>query len=182
MRLPALGLFVGALALSVGAGGSVANAGQAPPSAPTVAPLALQVTCEGQGDSAVFRIQIANTASRDTAVVLGFTVPNSQTHVVDSSFDVFAIRPATGADEDYVYVNGKYALVKNAAPWIVSLPAGQTYDLELPLKDFISRLNYSNLDVSVAPGARLVLDARPADKAAARTWTGKIETRIDGCQ
>lgn len=180
MRSRALGVSCGVLGLSLGLAVSVASAGQAPRSATTSSPLALHVTCAGTGDAAVFHVQIANTASRDTAVVLGFTVPNSQTHVVDSSFDVFAIRPATGADEDYVYVNGKYALVKNAPPWIVSVPAGKTYDLELPLRDFISRLNYSNLDVSVAPGARLVLDAQPARQAG--VWTGTIETRIDGCQ
>lgn len=163
-------------------GVSIASAGQAAPSTATPSPLTLHVTCAGTGDTALFRIQIANTASRDTSVVLGFTVPNTQTHVVDSAFDVFVIRPATGADEDYIYVEGKYALVKNAPPWIVSVPAGKTYDLELPLRDFISRLNYSSLDVSVAPGGRLVLDARPAGTARTGVWTGKVETSIERCR
>ena len=172
---------LGVLALSIGIGASPAVAGQAPASA-TKAPLTLRATCQGQGDSAQFHVQIANTSSQDTAFVLGFTVPGSQTHVVDSSLDVFVIRPATGSDEDYVYVNGKYATVTNGAPWIVSVPAGSTYDVDLPLKDFISRLNYTNLDVSVAAGGRLVLDARPAGKTATRVWTGMVETRIDRCQ
>jgi hypothetical protein len=170
----------GILILSIGA--SVpATARQTTPGAAARPPLALRATCHGVGETAQLRVQIANTANRETAVVLGFTAPRDQTHVVDS-LDVVAVRPATGADEDYVYVNGKYALVTNGAPWIVSLAAGKTYELELPLKDFISRLNYSSLDVSVAPGTRLVLNARPAGAQHTQVWTGQVDTRIDACE
>jgi len=182
MRTRSVGMVFGVLALSIAVTAASARAGQAKPSAAAGSPLTLHVTCEGQGDSARFRVQIASASDRDTAVLLGFTVANGQVHVVDSSFDVFVIRAATGADEDYVYVNGKYALAKDGVPWIVSIPAGKTYDLELPLKDFISRLNYSSLDISVAPGGRFVLDAQPTGKPPARVWTGKVETRIDRCQ
>ena len=177
-----IGVIFAVLSLSAALAAPPAIAAQAGASGGTHGPLTLQVTCEGQGDAAQFHVQIANTSSQETAFVLGFTPPGSQTHVVDSSLDVFVIRPATGADEDYVYVNGKYATVTNGAPWIVSLPAGKAYDVTLPLKDFISRLNYSNLDVSVAAGARLVLDAQPAGTTATRVWTGKVETRIERCR
>ena len=180
MTARSLGLVLGVLGLSAGVAAPPV-AGQDKGSPAASAPLALRVTCQGVADAAQFHLQIANTSARDTSVLLGFSVPNSQVHVVDSSLDVFVIRPATGADEDYVYVNGKYANVKNGVPWVVSIPAGKAYDLDLPLKDFISRLNYSNLDVSVAPGARLVLDAEPAGKQAG-VWTGKVETRVDRCQ
>ena len=179
MTARSLGVLLAVVTLSPGRAAAGGFAGQAAPPAGGSALLALHVTCDGQGDSARLHIQIANTAGRETAFVLGFTPASTQVNVVDS-FDVFAIRPATGADEDFVYVNPKYALA-TGAPWVVSLAAGKAYELDLPVTDFISRLNYSNLDVSVAAGARLVLDARPAGKAPARIWTGKAETRIDRC-
>jgi hypothetical protein len=110
---------------------------------------------------------------------VGFTPANSQTHVVNS-VDLLAVRIATGADEDFVYVNPKYALA-SGAPWIISLAPGASHDLELPLKDFISGLNYSNLDPGTAGGARLVFEGRAAGKSATRVWTGKIETVLDRC-
>jgi hypothetical protein len=126
------------------------------------------------------RVEIANRSDRAAAVVLGFTAAKGQTHVVNS-IGVVATRPATGADEDYVYVNPKYALA-DGAPWIVSIAPGATQDLELPLKDFISSLNYSILEPGVVGGSRLVLQAKPAGKQSSPVWTGKIETPLDRCR
>jgi len=180
MTARALGTLFAVLSLAAGAAPGQAVAGQASPSAAASSPLALRVMCSGRGDTASLHVQIANTSGRDAAVVLGFTPANSQVHVVDA-LDVFVVRVATGADEDYVYVNPKYALA-SGAPWVVSIPAGKTYETDLAVKDFISRLNYTNLDVSVAAGGRLVLDARPAGKSGTRVWTGMVETRIDACE
>lgn len=180
MTARSAGVVFGMLALTVGPALSAA-AGQATAAA-AKAPLTLQATCEGQGNDAHVRVHIANAADRETSFVLGFLPPNSQTQVVDDSIDVFVIRPATGADEDYIFVNGKYALVTNGTPWIVSLAPGTSYDLDLPMASFISRLNYTPLDVSVAPGGRLVLNARPAKSGAAKVWTGSVEARLGACQ
>jgi hypothetical protein len=158
---------------------SMLAAAQAPPAATPSSPLTLHVTCSGRGEAALFRVQIVNTSDRPTAFVLGFTPTNTQAHVVNS-IGVVAIRPATGAGEDFGYQHPKYALA-TGAPWIVSLAPGATHDVELPLKDFISGLNFSNLDPSVASGARLVLEARPAAKQSPPVWTGKIETPIEQC-
>ncbi|HVZ20590.1 MAG TPA: hypothetical protein VG871_05985 [Vicinamibacterales bacterium] len=181
MTARSTGVVFGMLALTAGPALSAATAGQARAAA-AKAPLSLQATCEGEGNAAHVRVHIANAADRETSFVLGFLPPNGQTKVVDDSIDVFVIRPATGADEDYIYVNGKYALVTNGAPWIVSLAPGKSYDLDLPMASFISRLNYTPLDVSVAPGGRLVLSARPAKSAAAKVWTGSVETRLGQCE
>jgi hypothetical protein len=137
------------------------------------------VTCDAQGKTPTMHLQLANKSDRPTGVVVGFTPPNTQTHIVNS-VSVFAIRPATGASEEYVYVNPKYALAKGAA-WIVSLAPGATHDLDLPLVDFISGLNYSSLDPMIVGGTRLVLDARRATGQSAAVWTGKIETVLEPC-
>jgi hypothetical protein len=141
------------------------------------APLTVSATCDANVQ--VIRAQIANKSQQPISLVLGFTAPKTLAQVVNA-FDVFAIRPATGADEDYVYVNPKYALAEGA-PWIVSLAPGTTHDVELPLRDFISTLNYSSLDPSVAGGARLVLEGRPAPKQSKPVWTGKIQTVLARC-
>src|SRR5215212_7283992 len=82
-----------------GTSGSV-MAGQAPTPGPTVAPLTLRAACEGEGQDATLRVRIDNRSDRDTAVVLGKVVGNTQTKVIDSLV-VMAIRLATGANEDF---------------------------------------------------------------------------------
>ena len=77
-------------------------------------------------------------------------------------------------------MNPKYALAEGPA-WIASLAPGATHDVELPLRDFISTLNYSSLDPSVA-GARFVFEGRPAPKQSKPVWTGKIQTVLARCQ
>jgi hypothetical protein len=141
------------------------------------APLTVRASCDTP--TQMMHVQIANTSDRPTAILVGFTAATGQTHVVNS-VDVLAIRPATGADEDYVYVNPKFALA-NGAPWIVSLAPGATHDADLPLKDFISSLNYSPLDPSIAGGARVVFEGRPAAKQSTPVWTGKVQTVLAPC-
>ena len=152
---------------------------QAAPGGRASSPLTLQVTCDARGQTPLMRVQIANTSDRPTALVLGFTADKGRTQVVNS-VQVVAIRPATGADEAYVYVNPRHALTQGP-PWVVSLPAGATHEIELPLQDFISGMTYNSLDPSVAAGARLVFEARPAAKQSASVWTGSVETKIGPC-
>jgi hypothetical protein len=153
--------------------------GQTPSAGAAKSPLTLQATCSGLGDAATMRVQIANASDRPTAVVLGFTAPDGRTQVVNA-IGVSVIRIATGATEEYVYVNPKFALAQGP-PWVVSLRPGATHAVELPLRDFISTMSYANLDVSVAAGGRLFLDAQPAPKATTPVWTGRIDTAVGGC-
>lgn len=152
---------------------------QAPPSTSPPPPLTVRGDCDAKGETPVIRVQITNKSDRATALVLGFN-PNPQTHVVNS-VHVIAIRPATGASDDYLYVNPKFALAKGT-PWIVSLAPGATHDLELPLRDFISTFTYNPLDPSIVSGTRLIVDSRSASKSSAPVWTGKIETVLDVCR
>jgi hypothetical protein len=154
-------------------------AGQAAPTGSPAPPLTVRGDCDAKGETPLIRVQIANKSDRPTAVVLGFN-PNPQTHVVNS-IHVIAIRPATGASDDYLYVNPKFALAKGT-PWIVSLAPGATHDLELPLRDFISTFTYNPLDPSIVSGTRLVVDSRAASKSSTPVWTGKIETVLDVCR
>jgi hypothetical protein len=167
----------------LGAAMPSAAAAQAKPAATPNAPLTVSATCDAQGQTPLLRVQVANKSDRPTAVVLGFNADNGKTHVV-SSTSVFAIRPATGAEEEYFYVSGKYAREYRAAnpAWIVSLAPGATHDLELPLTEFISTLNYSMLDPAVVAGTRFVIMAPPAPKAATPVWTGKLEAMIGTCR
>ena len=160
-------------------GGAVtvsAAAAQTSGAANATAPLALRATCSTATQS--IHVQIANTSNRPTAVVVGFPPANGPQVV--NSVDEVAVRIATGADEDYVYVNPKFALA-SGAPWIVSLAPGATHDLELPLKDFISSLNYSPLDTGTAGGTRVVFEGRPAPKQSTPVWTGKVQTVLPPC-
>jgi hypothetical protein len=171
---------VATLAAGISVASVVATAAQKP--APAAAPpIALRVTCEGvEQPTSKLQVHVMNSSSRETAIRLGFT-PGAQTHVVDA-INIIAIRPATGADEDFLYVNPKYAAFTGTrAPWIVPLAAGASYDVELPVKDFISRMNYVPLDPAVAGGARLVLDARAAAKQPGRAWIGTVDAVIEPC-
>jgi hypothetical protein len=148
--------------------------------AKSAAPLTLRATCDAQSDVPTLRVQIVNMSSGPASVVVGFTAADGKTHVVNS-VDVIAIRLATGASEDYLYVNPKYALAKGA-PWIVLLAPGATHDMALPLVDFISTLNYNTLSPLVAGGTRVTFTARAATKSSPAVWTGTIETMLDACK
>jgi hypothetical protein len=145
------------------------------------APLTLEATCDARGETPLLHVQIANRSDRTTTVVLGFTAEDGRTRVVNA-VQVVAIRQTTGADEAYVYVDPRYALATPEPAWIESLAPGATRELELPLHDFISTLNYSSLEPDVAGGARLVLDGRPADSRPAPVWTGTVETVVEPCR
>jgi hypothetical protein len=143
------------------------------------APLTLKATCDTRGQTPVIRVTIANASAQPAAVLLGFSADGGKAQVVNA-FNVIAIRPATGADEAYVYVNPKYALTQGT-PWVVSLAPGATHDLELPLFDFISSNTFANLDPVAAGGARLVLEGRPGARSPTPVWTGRVETKLDQC-
>ena len=144
------------------------------------APLTLQVTCDATGQTPVLKVTLVNRSDRAMSIAVGFTAADGKTRVVNS-LDVIAIRPATGADEVYAYVNPKYALAKGT-PWIVSLAPGATQDLEVLLRDFISTMTYNGLDPTVAGGTRVIFEARAIAKASPPVWTGRVETKIESCR
>ena len=152
--------------------------GQGPPAKSASAPLTLRATCAAQ--PAMLHVQIANTSDQARAVVVGFNAANGQTHVVNS-IELIGIRPATGANEQYVYVNPKYALAKGPQ-WIVSLAPGATHDIHLPVSDLTSSLTIFTLDPAAVGGTRLVFEGRPSATKATPVWTGTIETVLEPCQ
>ena len=173
VKLAIASVMMAGAALRPAVSAQAASPGTPPP------PLSVRADCDAKGETPVIRVQITNKSDRATGIVLGFN-PNPQTHVVNS-VHVIAIRPATGASDDYLYVNPKFALAKGT-PWIVSLAPGATHDLELPLRDFISTFTYNPLDPSIVSGTRLIVDSRPASKSSTPVWTGTIETVLDVCR
>jgi hypothetical protein len=143
------------------------------------APLTLRATCDAGRQPAMLHVQIANTSDQPRAVVLGFNAANGQTHVVDS-IELIGIRPATGANEQYVYVNPKYALAKGPQ-WIVSLAPGATHAIDLPVSDFTSSLTFFTLDPAAVGGTRLIFEGRPSTTKSTPVWTGMIETVLEPC-
>jgi hypothetical protein len=141
--------------------------------------LTLQATCDVNGQAPVLRVQLVNKSDKALSVVVGFNA-DSKTRIVNS-FDVIAIRPATGADELYAYVNPKYATAKGT-PWVVSLAPGAAHTLEVLLRDFISTMTYNGLDPVVANGTRLIFEAKSLPRGSAPVWSGRVETRIQDCQ
>jgi hypothetical protein len=160
--------------------GQASSATPATPASTVSAPLTLQGTCDAQGPAPAMHVQLTNTSGRPTAIVLGFLAPKGQAQVV-TSISVMATRPATGADEEYLYVNPKFSLAEGP-PWILSLAAGASHTLELPLKDFISGMTYATLDPFVAGGSRLVFTAQPAGTSATPVWTGRMQIVLDSCR
>ena len=156
-----------------------AASAQGTPAQSASAPLTLRATCDAQRSPAMLHVQIANTSNQAKAVVLGFNAANGQTHIVNS-IELIGIRPATGANEQYVYVNPKYALAKGP-PWVVSLAPGATHDIDLPVSDFTSSLTFFTLDPAAVGGTRLVFEGRPS-ATKSPVWTGKIETVLEPCK
>jgi len=170
---------VAALIAVIGAATSSVLAEQAP-AAPKAGQPTLRVLCS-TSPAPVLTLTVTNPGDRDIALLLGFTPGRPQPQVLNA-LTVAVIRIATGATEEYVYVNPKYATYAGKTdPWIVPLKAGGSYDLEVPLRDFISSMNYNSLEPGTAVGGRLVLDARAVAKEPGRVWTGKIETAIEAC-
>jgi hypothetical protein len=168
-----------AVILAIGAATASAIASQSAASVPAAPPLTLHASCEGEGQAATIRVRLENRGGRDTAIVLGKLVGTEQTRVVDSLV-VMAIRLATGANEDFPFINPKHVMLSGrTAPWIETVRAGQTYEIEAPVRFFISRLNYSLLEPLTIPGTRLLLEARAAGSA--KVWTGTLETPIEPC-
>lgn len=177
---------IAAVAVAMSAAASSVSAGQAAAGAAGAAPLTLSAACEGQGPAATLRVRITNPGDRDTAIVLGRLVGAERTQVIDSLF-VMATRLATGAAEDFAFVNPKHVMLTGRSePWIVTVPAGGVYDLDAPVGFFVSRLNYSFLEPLGLPGTRLLLDARPLQHASpprgVAVWSGQVETPIQPCR
>jgi hypothetical protein len=151
--------------------------GAAKPGEPT-----LRVTCNTSVAVPTLRATVVNPGDRDVAILLGYTPGSPQPQVV-TALTVAAIRAATGATEEFPYINPKYALYDGRVePWIVTLKPGGMYEVELPIKDFISTMNYNPLEPAAATGARLVLDARAVPKQPGKVWTGKLDAAIDACR
>lgn len=169
---------VSALVVAIGAASASLTAGQAP--AATAGQPALSVLCN-TSPAPVLKLTVTNAGTQDVSLLLGFT-PGTPQPQVPNALTVAVIRIATGATEEYVYVNPKYATYSGKMePWIVSIKAGATFDLQVPLRDFISSMNYNTLEPGTAVGGRLILDARAVPRQPGRVWTGKIETMIDAC-
>jgi hypothetical protein len=169
-----------ALLIVIGVAGVSVIASQAPAAAKAAGQPTMSVVCS-TSPAPVLKVTVVNPSDRDITLQLGFTPGSPQPQVVNA-MTVAVIRIATGATEEYVYVNPKYATYAGRKdPWIVPLKAGATFDIELPLRDFISSMNYNSLEPGTAVGGRLILDARAAAKPAGAVWTGKIETPIDAC-
>jgi hypothetical protein len=171
------------MAASIVAIGVVTSAvvhGQAPVTAKAGQPT-VSVTCSIQGPTPALHVTLTNAADRDVSILLGYTPGAPQPQVVNA-VAVQVIRPATGATEEYVYVHPKYAIYAGRMdPWIVSLKPGAKFDVDLPLKDFISSMNYNALEAPVASGGQLVVDAHPVARQPG-LWTGKVEGAIDACR
>src|SRR3954468_12222334 len=90
----------------------------AQPGQPTVS-----VICS-TSPAAVLKVTVTNPGDRDLSLLLGFTPGSPQPQVLNA-MTVAVIRIATGATEEYVYVNPKYATYSGKVdPWIVPLKAG----------------------------------------------------------
>ena len=140
----------------------------------------LRVLCT-TSPAPVLTLTITNPGDRDVSLLLGFTPGTPEPRVVNA-LTVAVIRIATGATEEYVYVNPKYATYSGKMdPWIVPLKAGASFDLEVPLRDFISSMNYNALEPGTAVGGRLILDARAIPARPGATWTGRIEATVEAC-
>jgi len=175
----AFGFRIAPLIVAIGALASSAISAQAPAGAKPGQPT-MTVVCSTAA-TAVFKATISNPGDRAISLMLGFT-PGSPQPQVFTGLTVAVIRIATGATEEYVYVNPKYATYSGKRdPWIVPLKAGGTYAIEVPLRDFISSMNYNALEPGTAVGGQLILDARAVPNQPGRVWTGKIETAIDSC-
>ena len=172
---------IAALAVAMFAAASSSVAAQGTAAAPTAAPLVVTAACQGGGDTALLHVRIENRSARPTAVVMGKLVGTDKTQVVDSLF-VMATRLATGAAEDFAFVNPKHAvLTGRTEPWIVTLPAGGTYELDAPVRFFVSRLNYSFLEPLGLPGTRVLFDAKPLPSNKS-VWTGQVEAPVEPCR
>ena len=175
----AFGSRIAALIVGFGAATASLLAAQVPSASKAGEPT-IGVVCSTT-PTPVLKVTVTNPADREIALMLGFTPGSPQPQVLNA-LTVAVIRIATGATEEYVYVNPKYATYSGKSdPWIVPLKAGGAYDVEVALRDFISSMNYNALEPGTAVGGRLILDARAVPKQPGRVWTGKIETPIDSC-
>ena len=161
--LLSLGGFLACVNITLGAGGDTAKGG------PPVGGLCLRLEVPASKDPKKppdhFSIVVENVSDRDLNVRLGYSVNNCRSHHPDS---LELIARADGeAARRLIYFDGRGAIGGRVDPFVVPLPAGASYTLRCPFKNFVD------------PSSLRPIDVKARDYRIAASLAGKPVTRND---
>jgi hypothetical protein len=111
-----------------------------------------------------FSIVIENVSDRDLNVRLGYSLNNCRSHHPDS-LELIA-RAIGEAPRRLIYFDGRGGIGGRVDPFIVPLPAGSSYTLRCPFKNFVDRKSLRPIDLQ-ARNYRIAvsLTAKPVTKS-----------------
>jgi hypothetical protein len=142
-------------------------------------PLKLSLECQ-QKPEPMFRLSIKNVSTVPAAAVIGIVLGNDK-HYMLTSLSLAVRRPGI-ADMILEYVDPSVpAVAGRIDPWLITLPAGASYSLVVPARNFL--LHSKPLDKPFAAPAELQLrltteknEPNPDLKALAiiRVWIGTL--------
>jgi hypothetical protein len=149
--------------VTLGAAGDTANGG------PPVNGLRLRLEVPARKDVKKppehFSIVIENVSSRDLNVRLGYSLNNGRSHQPDS-LELIA-RAGAEAPRRLIYFNGMGGIGGRVDPFVVPLPAGASYTLRCPFRNFVD------------PKSLRPIDVKARDYRIAAYLMGKSVTRND---
>jgi hypothetical protein len=160
--LPLCG-FLACVNVTLGAGGDTAAGG------PTVDGLCLRLVVPANKDPKKapehFSIVVENVSDRDLNVRLGYSLNNCRSHHPDSLG--LTARAGGEAPRRLIYFDGRGGIGGRVDPFVVPLPAGASYTLLCPFKNFVD------------PESLLPIDAKARDYRIAASLAGKPVTKND---
>ena len=112
-----------------------------------------------------FSIVVENVSDRDLNVRLGRSLNNGRSHHPDS-LELIA-RAGGEAPRRLIYFDGRGGIGGRVDPFVVPLPAGASYTLRCPFKNFVD------------PGSLRPIDVKARDYRIAASLTGKPVTEKD---
>jgi len=161
--LLSLGGFLACVNVTLGAAGDTAKGG--PPSNGLCLRLELPVSKDPKKPPEHFSIVVENVSNRDLNVRLGYSLNNGRSHHPDS-LELIA-RAGGEAPRRLIYFDGRGGIGGRVDPFVVPLPAGASYTLRCPVKNFVD------------PGSLRPIDVKARDYRIAASLTGKPVTEKD---
>jgi hypothetical protein len=161
--LLSLGGFLACVNVTLGASGDSAKGG------PPVDGLCLRLEVPASKDPKKppehFLIVIENVSDRDLNIRLGYSLNNGRSHHPDS-LELIA-RAGGEAPRRLIYFDGRGGIGGRVDPFVVPLPAGASYTLRCPFKNFVD------------PRSLRPIDVKARDYRIAASLTGKPVTEKD---
>ena len=161
--LLSLGCFLACVNVTLGAAGDTPKGGQ--PLNGLCLRLEVPASSDPKKPPEHFSIVVENVSNRDLNVRLGYSLNNGRSHHPDSL--ALIARAGGEAPRRLIYFDGRGGIGGRVDPFVVPLPAGASYTLRCPFKNFVD------------PESLRPIDLKARDYRITASLTGKPVTEND---